>query len=138
MEGKRSSDTKLSSPFLKWLSTEESIFWLSGKAGSGKSTLMKFLITHPTIDTVLQNAFPDKRILVAWHYLFERAKTPVKNHERTPTPPLTPPHPPESAFSQTHFPAAESHPNLQLPKDLVMGRAEDGAPGGVEGEATRL
>lgn len=29
--------------FLKWLRTEEGIFYCSGKAGSGKSTLMKFL-----------------------------------------------------------------------------------------------
>ena len=68
------SSYEMPSPFLQWLSTEEPLFWLSGKAGSGKSTLMNFLITHPTMDAVLQHAFPNKRILVAWHYLFERGK----------------------------------------------------------------
>jgi len=65
---------KSPSPYLQWLSTKKPLFWLSGKAGSGKSTLMNFLITHPTRDAVLQNAFPDKKVLVAWHYLFERGK----------------------------------------------------------------
>ncbi|KJR89829.1 uncharacterized protein SPSK_05936 [Sporothrix schenckii 1099-18] len=67
-----------SSPFLRWLSTEEPMFWLSGKAGSGKSTLMKFLITHPDLDAVLHTTIPGKRILVAWHYLFERGKDPLQ------------------------------------------------------------
>ena len=30
--------------FTEWLSSKDSIYWISGKAGSGKSTLMKFLI----------------------------------------------------------------------------------------------
>ena len=34
--------------FLDWLGSGEGIFWVSGKAGSGKSTLMKFLADHAT------------------------------------------------------------------------------------------
>lgn len=78
MEQSDASTAGPPSPFLDWLATEQSIFWLSGKAGSGKSTLMKFLVTHRTMDTVLQNAFPDKTVLVAWHYLFERGKDPLQ------------------------------------------------------------
>ena len=34
--------------FRQWMSSESKngIYWISGKAGSGKSTLMKFLINH--------------------------------------------------------------------------------------------
>lgn len=31
-----------------WLRTGSGIYWIKGKAGSGKSTLMKYLITHPS------------------------------------------------------------------------------------------
>ncbi|KAI2603729.1 hypothetical protein GGR54DRAFT_622131 [Hypoxylon sp. NC1633] len=63
-----------SSSFLDWLKTEEPIFWLSGKAGSGKSTLMKFIATHDSLSRRLEEAFPEKRWVVASHYLFERGK----------------------------------------------------------------
>ena len=31
---------------VKWLAAEDGIFWINGKAGSGKSTFMKFLVNH--------------------------------------------------------------------------------------------
>ena len=34
------------SSFQEWLSSGESLYWVSGKAGSGKSTLMKHLFNH--------------------------------------------------------------------------------------------
>ncbi len=37
-----------------WLRSESGIYWLSGKAGSGKSTLMKFLYSHPKTLRLLQ------------------------------------------------------------------------------------
>ncbi|KAI0101794.1 hypothetical protein GGR51DRAFT_312049 [Nemania sp. FL0031] len=40
-----SPETQTSS-FKDWLSSEEKLYWITGKAGSGKSTLMKY-ISHP-------------------------------------------------------------------------------------------
>ncbi|CAO2658667.1 Nn.00g063900.m01.CDS01 [Neocucurbitaria sp. VM-36] len=34
--------------FSKWLRYDSGMYWISGKAGSGKSTLMKYLFYHPT------------------------------------------------------------------------------------------
>ncbi|KAF4626223.1 hypothetical protein G7Y89_g11938 [Cudoniella acicularis] len=34
-------------PFLQWLKHESGIFWVNGKAGAGKSTLMKFIFNDP-------------------------------------------------------------------------------------------
>ncbi|KAJ4269477.1 hypothetical protein NW762_001137 [Fusarium torreyae] len=39
--------------FLDWLSSSNTIFHVTGKLGSGKSTLMKFLCTHPRTETEL-------------------------------------------------------------------------------------
>lgn len=33
--------------FVQWLRMGEGIFWINGKAGSGKSTLMKYIHDHP-------------------------------------------------------------------------------------------
>lgn len=33
--------------FPRWLASDDDIYWVNGKAGSGKSTLMKFLSSHP-------------------------------------------------------------------------------------------
>lgn len=33
---------ELESPFYKWLESDDSVFWVSGKAGTAKSTLMKY------------------------------------------------------------------------------------------------
>ncbi|KAI1214247.1 prion-inhibition and propagation-domain-containing protein [Annulohypoxylon truncatum] len=37
----------------KWLSYDSGIYWVSGKAGSGKSTLMKYLFQHKKTATLL-------------------------------------------------------------------------------------
>ncbi|RCI08651.1 hypothetical protein L249_4799 [Ophiocordyceps polyrhachis-furcata BCC 54312] len=35
--------------FVSWLRRDEGVFWINGKPGSGKSTLMKFLLQHPGV-----------------------------------------------------------------------------------------
>ncbi|RDA86385.1 hypothetical protein CP532_1084 [Ophiocordyceps camponoti-leonardi (nom. inval.)] len=35
--------------FASWLRQDEGIFWINGKPGSGKSTLMKFVLQHPRV-----------------------------------------------------------------------------------------
>lgn len=34
--------------FSEWLRSGKGVYWISGKAGSGKSTLMKYIVTHDT------------------------------------------------------------------------------------------
>ncbi|KAF3770356.1 hypothetical protein M406DRAFT_325806 [Cryphonectria parasitica EP155] len=48
--------------FGQWLKSDSSLYWISGKAGAGKSTLMKFICQHlshskPTADTVVLHYF---------------------------------------------------------------------------------
>ena len=42
------------SNFREWLETDDQLYWITGKAGSGKSTLMKFLCS-PTAGMALKN-----------------------------------------------------------------------------------
>jgi hypothetical protein len=50
--------------FIHWLkSGEHKIYWISGKAGSGKSTLMKFIIDSEETKKVLLEIKPDTIIV---------------------------------------------------------------------------
>ena len=40
--------------FKRWLEYSNGVFWISGKAGSGKSTLMKYLSSHPETHDILR------------------------------------------------------------------------------------
>lgn len=66
---KRSKDavdgTKCLIPMLEWLQTRNGVFWISGKAGSGKSTLMKFLHSHEQTLTALRSWAGDKDLVTA-------------------------------------------------------------------------
>ncbi|KKY34004.1 putative small s protein [Diaporthe ampelina] len=41
--------------FEEWLSSDDDLYWISGKPGSGKSTLMKFLTHHPHTEAALES-----------------------------------------------------------------------------------
>ena len=40
--------------FVEWLERGRGTYWISGKAGSGKSTLMNYICEHPQLDTHLR------------------------------------------------------------------------------------
>lgn len=56
--------------FKDWLSNRNGIYWISGKAGSGKSTLMKFLAENHNVNQYLQDwAGPSaKPVLISWFF----------------------------------------------------------------------
>ena len=47
------SPVRAAHSFLKWLSNDQPLFWILGKPGSGKSTLMKFLANHKQTSAML-------------------------------------------------------------------------------------
>jgi hypothetical protein len=61
---KRTRDT-----FLTWLKSGGQIYHISGKAGSGKSTLMKFLCQHSRVQQELDSWAGDKKLVFA-HFFF--------------------------------------------------------------------
>lgn len=70
-------DSSMPIKFLDWLENGNGIFWVRGKAGSGKSTLMKFLCTDPRTAQHLQIWSGDKK-LVLGKYFFWSAGTPLQ------------------------------------------------------------
>ncbi|KAK4162901.1 hypothetical protein QBC43DRAFT_71375 [Cladorrhinum sp. PSN259] len=70
LEDQKEARESASHRFLSWIqSTEEPLFWISGKPGSGKSTLMKFLASS---QQVIQNLprKPTGETLVLSHFIW--------------------------------------------------------------------
>jgi hypothetical protein len=59
-----------SSPFKRWLEEGSGTFWISGKAGSGKSTLMKYLSNSPATATILQKWAGTNQLIIASFYFW--------------------------------------------------------------------
>ncbi|KEZ45768.1 hypothetical protein SAPIO_CDS1574 [Scedosporium apiospermum] len=62
--------------FVPWLRSDSKMFWISGKPGSGKSTLMKYIITSPETLEHLQEWNPDVRLI---HHFFWKPGVPMQN-----------------------------------------------------------
>ena len=56
--------------FTEWLTYGTSIFWVTGKAGSGKSTLMKFLSQHRLTSEILTHWSGNKKLIIASFYFW--------------------------------------------------------------------
>ncbi|KAI0848078.1 hypothetical protein F5Y00DRAFT_270500 [Daldinia vernicosa] len=66
---------------IRWLKNPDGIFWVSGKPGSGKSTLMKYISDHPTtIKTLSQWAYPDP-VIVGCHYFWSAGNSMQKSYQ---------------------------------------------------------
>jgi len=63
---------KVECDFGEWLSTDmdDSIYWISGKAGSGKSSLMKLIANHPDARKLLKTWATPRRCLMITHYFW--------------------------------------------------------------------
>ncbi|OOF97361.1 hypothetical protein ASPCADRAFT_44701, partial [Aspergillus carbonarius ITEM 5010] len=65
----------------EWLKDGSGIFWVSGKAGSGKSTLMKFLCTHKLSRTALRSWAGGKQLITARFFFWNAGTTLQKSQE---------------------------------------------------------
>ena len=64
-----------------WLRTQNGIYWIMGTAGSGKSTLMKYLINHPDMERKLE-AWAGTKTLVTASYFLWKAGTSMQNSQK--------------------------------------------------------
>jgi hypothetical protein len=59
--------------FVDWLLNQkanDNTYWISGKPGSGKSTLMKFLYNHDQIKAILKEWAGSKNLVIAGFYFW--------------------------------------------------------------------
>lgn len=63
--------------FLNWLSHGSGIFWINGKAASGKSTLMKFILSDDNLRRHLELSAPGSQHVVASFFFHDRG-TPIQ------------------------------------------------------------
>lgn len=68
------------SPFKTWLAEGSGAFWVSGKAGSGKSTLMKY-INHSPITTNLLRTWARARQLITASFYFWNTGTEMQRSQ---------------------------------------------------------
>ncbi|KAJ3498180.1 hypothetical protein NLG97_g1326 [Lecanicillium saksenae] len=54
----------------EWLERGSGIFWISGKPGAGKSTLMKFIADHENAQEALSIWSEQKRVVIVSHYFW--------------------------------------------------------------------
>lgn len=72
----KNADTK----FLDWLKSGDGIYWIEGKAGSGKSTLMKYLLNVDLTRAALNDWAGQNRLFVA-SYFFWAAGNPMQRSQ---------------------------------------------------------
>jgi hypothetical protein len=56
--------------FVRWLQSDDGLYWITGKAGSGKSTLMKFLHLDPRTAKYLTRWIRSSKLVVAGHFFW--------------------------------------------------------------------
>jgi len=67
--------------FAQWLKARDGIYWVSGKAGSGKSTLMRYIIDNPLTKTYLQNWSKDSNQLMITSFFFWTSGAPDQSSQ---------------------------------------------------------
>lgn len=63
-------DEASSTKFVEWLKGEDGVYWISGKPGSGKSTLIKFVAEHEKTRSQLEEWAGGKKLVIANFYFW--------------------------------------------------------------------
>lgn len=69
------------SDFALWLKRGSGIYWIKGKPGSGKSTLMKFIWSHALTSTYLREWAAGKQLLAAVFFFWNSGHQSQRSHE---------------------------------------------------------
>ncbi|KAK7704629.1 hypothetical protein SLS64_008393 [Diaporthe eres] len=67
--------------FREWLREQNGVYWITGKAGSGKSTLMKFIIEQYATSTALREWAGSDDLIIAKHFFWSPGTSIQKSQE---------------------------------------------------------
>lgn len=67
--------------FVEWLENDKSFFWINGKAGSGKSTLMKFIAEDPRLSKHLKMQDPNVDLICAKFFFWSAGSKQQRSQE---------------------------------------------------------
>jgi NACHT domain-containing protein len=70
------------SDFSRWFESDSSFFWVSGKPGSGKSTLMKYLVHNPSTELRLKSWAANKKLLIIDYFFWINGTSMQRSLER--------------------------------------------------------
>ena len=65
--------------FCSWIRNDSGIFWISGKAASGKSTLMKLISDHSKTQQLLRMWSGTKKLILAKHFFWKPGEVTQKS-----------------------------------------------------------
>jgi hypothetical protein len=68
------------SDFPQWLSRGTGIYWISGKAASGKSTLMRFIFNNKRTQALLKRWSQPKNLIIANHFFWYNGTRDQRSH----------------------------------------------------------
>jgi Cdc6-like AAA superfamily ATPase len=69
------------STFLQWLQSDNDLYWISGRPGSGKSTLMKFLCDHERTKENLTRWAAGHEVIVAEYFFWNAGKNDLQKSQ---------------------------------------------------------
>ncbi|KAI8963342.1 hypothetical protein F5Y11DRAFT_148903 [Daldinia sp. FL1419] len=67
--------------FVNWLEHSSDVFWIQGKPGSGKSTLMKFISNHERMRSLLKLWTGDKKLVTSTFFFWNAGSRLQKSQE---------------------------------------------------------
>jgi len=70
-----------SSTFVQWLQSENNLYWISGRPGSGKSTLMKFLCHHQKTKEYLTRWAASHEVITAEYFFWNAGKNDLQKSQ---------------------------------------------------------
>ncbi|KAI0148842.1 hypothetical protein GGR57DRAFT_230867 [Xylariaceae sp. FL1272] len=78
---KRKDESQELDSLVEWLRGGKGILWVSGKAGSGKSTLMKYIARHDETRKALEAWAGQKKLVVGSHFFWNSGTTQQKSQK---------------------------------------------------------
>jgi Cdc6-like AAA superfamily ATPase len=70
-----------SSTFVQWLQSDNDLYWISGRPGSGKSTLMKFLCDHEKTKEHLRRWAASHEVIIAEYFFWNAGKNDLQKSQ---------------------------------------------------------